>query len=44
MGFSDNYGKHLDGYWTVGYTTNGEDHEIRFRTVSGEITDFDVMF
>ena len=41
----DNYqGHNVDGYYTVGYTENGIDHEIQFRIVSGEVFDLELIY
>ncbi len=42
--FTDNYGKVLDGYWTLGITQDGIDHEIRFQILEGEFVDFEIIY
>lgn len=44
MWFDNNYGEVREGYYTVGYTQNSVDHEIRFRIVGDEITDFQEIY
>lgn len=44
MWFSDDYGAPSDGYYTVGYTTESIDHEMRFRVVNGQITDLQMIY
>ena len=41
----DNYqGYSVDGYYTVGYTEEGIDHEIRFKVVSAQVVDLEVVY
>ena len=44
MWFSNDHGSVIDGYWTVGYIENDEEHEIRIKTVSGEIVEFELVY
>lgn len=44
MWFDNFQGYNVDGYYTVGYTENGIDHEIQFRIVSGEVFDLAVIY
>lgn len=37
-------GRPVDGYWTVGYTIDSEDHEIRFHTISDAIIELEIIY
>ena len=44
MWFDNHYGGLQEGYYTVGYTQNNEDHEVRFQISGGVITDFQIIY
>ena len=44
MWFANGSGYPVDGYYTVGYTIDSIDHEIRLRVQSGEITETIQMY
>lgn len=37
-------GNSVDGYYTLGYTIDEEDHELRIQIVSGEVVNFEQMY
>ena len=44
MWFDDDSGHPTEGYYVVGYTEDGVDHEMKFRIVSGAITDYEMIY
>lgn len=44
MWFDNDYGSPIEGYYVVGYTEEEVDHEMKFRVVSGAITDYEMLY